>query len=340
MARKKGSANWARYKNKKRLQRKGVHYLPNPGYLDLGLPVEDDSRENLVAPKNFSLLKNRNKVIEYLEKVVRNIQEKKYSIMNMRDIQNTDLATIGVVISMMMDKRVQQGQMRKYMNVYVPPPNTPAGKLFGKAEFHQTVTNRGIAKNTYFLSRRSTKVNSDYIEDVWQNAVDFLGKENTKYLSPIMVELMKNTNNHANPNKAEDSQNIPWFLAVVEDKHKGIMTFTIVDLGVGIFESLRLKNLADTSGQPYDVVTDMYENAQSTFLRTHIPKGVSSSTGLFYRGTGLKQVYDLANKGNYVTFKVVTNRAIVDMLNVKDAARDSDESFGGTIYYWEMSKNG
>lgn len=340
MSRIKGSSSWARYKNKKRLSRKYIHYVPNPNYEKLKAPIDDNDRDNLVAPENFSILTNRGAVIEYIKKVLENIRIRKYSIMNMRDIQHTDLATIAIVISMMMDRRNQEAKMRKYVNVHTPPAGSEPGDLFRKAQFHQTVTGQGIADHTFFLSRRSTQVNTGYVGDVLSYAKKFLGDDSVEHLAPIMVEIMQNTNNHANPDNTVDMFNIPWFLAVLEDNDTGKMIFSVVDLGIGIFESLKLKNLADTSNQFDDAITDMYDNSQSKFLRTNIPKGVDSSTGLSYRGQGLKTVYTLANKGNYDTFKVVTNRALVNMLNTSEGTVDSSDSLGGTVYYWEMSKNG
>lgn len=340
MGKLKGSPTWARYKNKKRLRRKYVDYIPNPSYLKLRPPANDDERDNLVAPENFSILTNRGPVIEYVHRVLENIKNRTYSIMNMHDIKHTDLATIAIVISMMMDRRNQEAKMRKYINVHIPPTGTEPGDLFQQSQFHQTVTGEGIADHTFFLSRRSTKVNVEFINDILVYAEKFLGQDSSDQLSPIMVEIMQNTNNHANPDNLLDDMNIPWFLTVIEDNDTGKMIFSVVDLGIGIFESLKLKNLADTSKLFDNAITDLYDNSQSKFLRTNIPKGVDSSTGLSYRGKGLQTVYTLANKGRYDTFKVVTNRALVNMLNTNEGIIDSADSFGGTVYYWEMSKNG
>lgn len=340
MGKLKGSPTWAKHKNRKRLNRKHISYVPNQEYLRLRMPIDDSERDNLIAPENFSIITNRGAVIEYIQRVLDNIKSRKYSIMNMRNIQHTDLATIAIVISMMMDRRNQEAKMRKFISVYIPLPGTEAGDLFRQAQFHQTVTGQGIADHNFFLSRRSTKINSDFIDDVLEYTKKFLGQDSTNKLSPIMVEIMGNTKNHANPDKILDDVNIPWFLAVIEDNDTGKMIFTVVDLGIGIFESLKRKNLTNTSGLFENAITDMYDNSQSKFLGINIPQGVDSSTGLFYRGQGLQTVYTLANEGRYDTFKIVTNRALVNMLNINEGIIDSADSFGGTVYYWEMSKNG
>jgi len=336
----KGSPGWADYKNKKRLSRQRLFYIPNPEFLKLIPPADDNDREFIKAPDEFSVLTNRGPVIEFFKSVLENVYTKVYSVMDMSAISSTDLATISLLISVMMDQRSKEALIRKYMTVYTPSENTLPGQLFRKAQFHQTVTKQGIADHTFFLSRRSTKVNADYIDDILKYTENFLGANSTETLSPVLVEIISNTNNHANPSSKEGEDKIPWFLSVLEDREANKMIFSVVDLGVGIFESLKLKGLANTDNLFEDAIKDMYANSQSKFLRTNIPKGVDSSTGLFYRGQGLQTVHALVKSSNYDTFTIVTNRAAVNLKSINDNHRDSAESLGGTIYYWEMSSNG
>jgi hypothetical protein len=329
----KGSPGWAKYKNKKRLRRKFIMYVPG------------DNRRILSAPSNFSILTNRSATIRYFQSVMRNIRKRQNSLMDMSEILNTDLATIAIVISMMMDRRNQEAQIRQYMHVKFPTGDSGPAELFRKAQFKETVTQKGNSDHSFFLSRRDTKINNTYMEDIEKYANDFLGKANAKHLLPILVELMKNTNNHATPDDVEerysedelDIHRIPWFISVIEDEEEGKMKFSLVDLGIGIMESLNQNGLV-TADSHFDPIKDMYDNSQSKFLQYHIPRGVSSSTGLSYRGQGLKKVYDLANKGNYGTFNLVTNRAALNLVDGKEKVVDTAEAFGGTVYYWEMSK--
>ena len=168
---------------------------------------------------------------------------------------------------------------------------------------------------------------------------NFLGEDKVDNLSPILVELISNTNNHANPNSDDDSEKIPWFLSIVEDNITGKMMFSVVDLGVGIFESLKMKGLANTNKLFRDTIKDMYANSQSKFLRTSIPQGVDSSTGLFYRGQGLQTVHGLVRSKSYNVFRIITNKAVINMKNTAENTIDTADSLSGTVFYWEMSQN-
>jgi hypothetical protein len=134
----------------------------------------------------------------------------------------------------------------------------------------------------------------------------------------------------------EEEDKLPWFLSVLEEKESGKIMFSIVDLGVGVFESLRAKGLADTDNFE-DSIKDLYQNSQSKFLRTNIPRGVDSSTGLEYRGLGLQAIYNYAQSTIYDKFIIITNSAVVDLKNIKSNKPDSGIPLSGTIYYWEMS---
>jgi hypothetical protein len=332
----KGSPQWARYKNKKRLLRKGLIYTPNSEFTRL---IEDRGKDFIAAPENFSLVDNPGGVIEYFRSVQDNAKLQIQTVMDMRSVDKTDLATISLLISVMMDRRKSAKAFKRSTTIYIPPAQTEPGRLFRKAQFHETVTAHGIADHAFFLSRRSTKVNEEYLRDVLNYAEKFLSVGNPGKLSPLLVEIISNTNNHANPDVKEEEDRLPWFLSVLEDKDTGKMIFSVVDLGVGIFESLKMKGLASTDNFE-DSIKDMYQNSQSKFLRTNIPEGVNSSTGLYYRGKGLQTIYEYAKNAIYDKFTIITNKAVVNLKNTNQNTVDSGDSLDGTVYYWEMSSNG
>jgi len=332
----KNSPEWGKRKERKRLMRKGYAYTPDPYYARF---MKDRGKEFLLAPKNFSMVDNATGVTEYFHSVQNNAKAHIPSVMDMSDIEMTDLATISLLISVMMDRRTSAKLIKEFTTVYIPPRNTEPGKLFRQAQFHETVTAEGIADHTFFLSRLSKRVNKDYIRDILNTAEAFLRVKNPGQLSPLLVEMISNTNNHANPDAEVEKDKLPWFFAMLENKAEGKIIFSLVDLGVGIYESLHLKGLA-TTAKFDESIKSLYQNSQSTFLRTNIPKGVDSSTGLPYRGKGLQSIYDYAKNSIYKEFKVITNRAQVDLKHIDKAKLDLGESLEGTIYYWEMSTHG
>lgn len=331
----KQTPQWARYKHRKELLRKNRKYVPNPDY---ERQIRDRGKRYLTAPQNFSLIENTSEVIEYFRSIYESAHAHVSLVMDMSSIKKTDLATIALLISIMMDRRKSNRDFRQYTTVLIPPVGTEPGLLFRKAQFHETVTAKGIADHTFFLSRLAKKVNEDYIRDTLKYAEKFLKTKNPGKLAPLLVEIISNTNNHANPNAVEEEDKLPWFLAVLEDDKTGKMIFSVVDLGVGIYESLRIKGLANEVNFE-DSIKSIYQNSQGRFLRTNIPQGVDSSTGLFYRGKGLQSVYNYAKEDIYDKFRIITNRANINLKSISSAIPDAGESLGGTVYYWEMSTN-
>lgn len=299
----------------------------------------ENRRKVLSAPSDFRLVHNTNEVIGYFDTILKSIEDGIYSRIDMSEIEKVDLATISVLISMMMDNRSRRSRIRKYVKVTYPSGNNQPGRLFAQSHFRETVTT-GRADNTYFLSRTSTIVNQDYIEEVASRTRDFVA--NSKYdrtIPPILVEIISNTNNHATPIDAPENFQIPWFMAVSEDVNTGKMYFCVVDLGIGIYESLWEKGIANKDSVGFeDAIRDMYENSQSKFLAKNIPSGVDSSTGLFYRGQGLKRIFDLTQSSNYDSFAIITNKAKVNLKQIDRYNADASVSFNGTVYYWEISK--
>lgn len=339
MAGRKNTARWAKNKHRRHLRRRKATYIPNEEYALLQTGDIENNRKILIAPTDFRLTQNTNQTIKYFNQVLENIEKGIYSRIDMSSIERVDLATISVLISIMMDSRSRHMRVRKFMKVTYPSGDNQPGRLFSQSHFMETVTT-GAADNTYFLSRTSTIVNSQYNEDVIARTQSFTG--GSKYdrtLPPILVEITSNTNNHATPQDAPENFQIPWFMAISEDVEDEKMYFCVVDLGVGIYESLHDKGIAHKDSVKFDdAIRDMYENSQNKFLAQNIPVGVDSSTGLFYRGQGLKRIHDLVQASDYNKFVIITNRAKVDMKRIDSYKADALESFSGTVYYWEISK--
>jgi hypothetical protein len=329
----KGSPEWARYKNKKRLSRKYLSYNPNPVFEKV---LHNKGKVYLIAPEKFSLIDNTSEVIEYFSDIDTNAKAGIYTVMDMSEITVTDLATISLLISVMMDRRRKARLFRKYITIYIPPANSQAGILFRKAQFRETVSAKGVADHSFFLSRVGKKFNEKIANEVQVYAENFLKVINPGRITPLLVEMMSNTNNHAVPNALEEEEKLPWFLSIIEDIDSKKMIFSLVDLGIGIFESLRAKGL-DQSKDFDGSINSIYKNSQSKFLAKNIPLGVDSSTGLDYRGQGLQTIYNYAKNGIYDRFNIVTNCAVVDLKNISTIHSDSGISLGGTVYYWEMS---
>ena len=100
-----------------------------------------------------------------------------------------------------------------------------------------------------------------------------------------------------------------------------------------------MKALKNISKKDHSIIEEMYNNKQSKYLASEIPNGICSSTKESSRGKGLKEIYERANNSTTCKkFVIISNKAMVNILNTKKTYYDSDHSFNGTAFYWEMQK--
>lgn len=331
----------ARIRNDRRLRRRSRSYIPDLDFQLLSGPIPDSSRTLIQAPNNFSLRGNREKVIEFFQKANRHAARRIPTIFDMSSIEYTDMPTICLLMAIMMDTRTIAQNFRRYTKIRYPTGNHPAARFFKEVEFEKTVmANKGIADHNKFLSRTSTKDNKGYKKYILDQSQEFFGDgADISGLNSVLTEIITNTQNHADPNREEDEENkLPWFAAWMPVAEENKICYTIVDLGVGILESWKIRG---TEQRKRGILSKalfetLFKDTQGGTLRRRIPQGVESSTKLLYRGQGLKEIYDQANGGPYRAFSLFTNQAEVNFLDMNENIADSKYNLEGTIFYWEL----
>ena len=288
------------------------------------------------APKIFSLIKNRNRTIAYVNGIFNKAKQGIFLQMDMSKVQYTDPLTVSLIISLMMDRRVEKIKSFKYIHVRTPDKNMNSFEVFEKCYFHDTVLLTGNANQNYFMSRMYSTVNQRYTGEIIKFAHSKGVRDAKTILNPILVEIFSNTNNHATP--TDETVKIPWFISIMEKEDR--LCFSVVDLGIGIYESLRSNSaICNLPKEEYNTIACMYGNEQSRYLSRTIPGGVYSSTKLNFRGKGLKEIYEKVNNSTTcLNFVIITNKAIIDVRNIEKIQLDSNESLSGTTFYWEMKK--
>ncbi len=156
----------------------------------------------------------------------------------------------------------------------------------------------------------------------------------------VLVELMKNTHNHAAIKKEGEQR---WWLSVNHDAVKKVLRFSFVDYGVGIFKSLNSKKIFDKERSEYHSYARYFlkkfgisKNADS-FKK--ILEGVLRATISHpeERGHGLPQMYETLQRNQISNLFVVTNDVCADIAN--DSYLTLKNPFSGTFVYFELSEN-
>ena len=149
----------------------------------------------------------------------------------------------------------------------------------------------------------------------------------------VIVEGMENTIAHAHrlPNErgliALDTES--WWASVFVDRERQRICFALLDVGVGILRSARVKALRRLS-----LVWRKSPDAQ--LLLDILGGKLPSRTELPNRGKGLPEIKRLSDLGEILELTLVTN-AVHAALGEGQTVTLS-ESFSGTLLYWEISK--
>ena len=297
------------------------------------------SYTSMDAPTNFSILDNRDSVIKYFNTIKRMLNQKEYTQINLRKITSIDLPTLCLLGAFMLDRNTKS----KYLEVTSPLSNSAAYRFFEEAQFENMIIKERIPdfNSGAFLSRSEDEVNEEAISDILTKTVDYFGensKQRLRDLPPIIIEIVTNTADHANP---DSSYTLPWIVNTYETKNNNgnkVKQYCIIDMGVGIYETLIDKANSQQQGRsPWWHTIIKRESSQGEFFRQAIPKGLQSRTALRQRGKGIKYIYDTVSGDDmYKRFEIITNKTKVNLVNIGSIEKDSSESLSATIYYWEV----
>lgn len=296
------------------------------------------SYTSMDAPTNFSILDNRDSVIQYFNTIKHMLNQKEYTQMNLRKVASIDLPTLCLLGAFMLDRNTRS----EYLEVTSPLSNSAAYRFFEEAQFENMIIKkrRPDFNSGVFLSRREDEVNKEAIGDILTKTVDYFGESNQQRLRdlpPIIIEIVTNTADHASP---DSRYTLPWIINTYETKDGNgnkLKQYCIIDMGVGIYETLIDKANSQQQGKSLWHTIIKRENSQGEFFKQAIPKGLQSRTTLPQRGKGIKYIYDTVSGDDmYKRFEIITNKTRVNLTNLGLVEKDSSENLLATIYYWEV----
>ena len=243
------------------------------------------SYTSMDAPTNFSILDNRDSVIQYFNTIKHMLNQKEYTQMNLRKVASIDLPTLCLLGAFMLDRNTRS----EYLEVTSPLSNSAAYRFFEEAQFENMIIKkrRPDFNSGVFLSRREDEVNKEAIGDILTKTVDYFGESNQQRLRdlpPIIIEIVTNTADHASP---DSRYTLPWIINTYETKDGNgnkLKQYCIIDMGVGIYETLIDKANSQQQGKSLWHTIIKRENSQGEFFKQAIPKGLQSRTTLPQRG--------------------------------------------------------
>lgn len=139
----------------------------------------------------------------------------------------------------------------------------------------------------------------------------------------VLIESMSNTHNHAAKRYAGSKT---WWATVYADHSSGRACYTFLDIGVGIFRSMKVS--------PFRRLYRKFGTRNNVALLKDILDGkVESRTGKNYRGKGLPAIYRLLKEGKIHSLVIITNDVYANVST--GDFRVLPTEFAGTLLYWE-----
>jgi hypothetical protein len=283
----------------------------------------------LIAPGSFSIVQNPTEAIGFLNNI--RFYAERYNLT--LDLSGVQLLTTDAIAAMVatLTPLTRTGVMIRGVS-----PRDPSAQriLVGSGFFDHYRSEQPLPRVPHgqMSQEKSKKVQPDIAKDLIHFGIKALSGSDGKCTAAyrVLIESMSNTHNHALSAKARSQRSQEtetWWATVYADLARKRVCFTFVDVGVGIFGSVRL-----------DKVRRLYRllglRSDAAILRDMLNGRVESSTGLPYRGKGLPAISRLSIAGKIDSLVIVANDVHADVS--ADQYKMLPVGFRGTLLYWEI----
>ncbi len=289
--------------------------------------------ENFEAPKKFNFIDNTNEVLEYLECCKIAFKQKSKVNFNIESIEELTPDAINLLIASINDPRFT------FNGSYIgnAPKDKKLKKLFTASGFYNFVSSSSSVKQNIDVKNNLLHKETDYkVRPAIAKTICIKGLEHVansdkpfEPLYEILIELMQNTNNHASANEEDKTK---WWTYVYNDPETGNSIYSFLDLGVGIFDSIVVKNYLQKQAQKIGLMHNV--NYVKDLLDGKIQSRIEEDNEI--RGKGIPQIVNNAQLDCFKRFYIVSNNVKIDVK--KKIGIKLNSNFSGTFLYWELKK--
>jgi len=281
----------------------------------------------LKAPADFSLINNTDEILEYWENVGSELQKKENVFVDIDHIESLTSDAVALMIAYINNSDF----MNDSIIVGRAPRKRNLAKIFTQSGFYKYVFSQGkfdISNGEILHKETNNKVVPEIaVSSFLVGAEHTFGKDIPfDGLYEILIECMSNTHNHASLNRKDKCK---WWIYTHPDDHK-VTCYSFLDLGVGIFESMRTKGfftkVLKTVGiyKNIDFVTDLLDGK----IQSRMEKDRK------IRGKGIPEIVKHSKNDLFRTFILITNDVKIDLKTGE--CQQLGHNFSGTFFYWEI----
>jgi hypothetical protein len=295
----------------------------------------------VVAPDIFTLLRNTDATISFINTLKGCLNSKQKVFVMLRQIKEIDYDAIVVLVSALV--------RFKAMNIRFNGDFPKEGEcqrmlrqsgfldiILGNEKFSDTDEYEINPEQKNLISTHGQKiVRADLTASLIENAAQTVWgtKRRCQGIQTALIEMMMNTFAHADPMMEKGKH---WWLSINHSDSEKKVRFSFVDYGVGIFKSLETK----TPGNKwYGAISKMLEafrypnNAKllDLILQGELHRTV---TGEYFRGQGLPGIRECMEAGWLKNLHIISNDVHADVS--KGEYVQLRRNFEGTFYYFEL----
>lgn len=336
-------AKWRKYQNVKRrskyqFDRSGKHYkrLRNARLKKWLVhqstfyykPNSYIPPHNLPAPKDLSFLEQTDKMLDYLNDAREYLKHHQPVTFDISQVESMTPDSIPILISHITNPNYNY-RTPVYGNA---PLNPDLKRLFKESGFYDHVRtkrkNRGQASD--LMHKESNfKVKPEIAGRATRLAVKdgIYCEDEIEALYNIFIELMSNTHHHANVLRFGLSK---WWLYVCPNKITNTTSICFLDLGVGIFNSIIIREYFRRIGKKLRLINNI--DFIDDLISGKIGSRVEADNEI--RGKGIPQISENAQLPFFQKFCFITNNVKVDMKSGQKVKLKNN--FHGTFYYIEL----
>jgi hypothetical protein len=294
----------------------------------------------LVAPQNFSFIDDPESTIKFLIKLENLYLKRKSVFVDLSGLKCLDHSAVTVLVSVMFSFKSRNIAF----NGNFPSDDKLARRLINSGFFKylgKPIGNKieyTIGKENQIFARANKEVNSELGLVVMAEASTTIWGNNRtcKGLQRTLLELMQNTNNHADIGEKGAKH---WWLSVNHNKEEKRVSFYFVDYGVGIFESLKSKPPKNKWFGWWDKIkTKLIHGGDDEILRLLLNGDMHMTvTGQHFRGKGLPGIKEVQDRNQISNLKIISNDVFADV--AKSSYYKLSNNFSGTFVTWELTQN-
>ncbi|MHA4737780.1 hypothetical protein [Dyadobacter sp. MSC1_007] len=289
------------------------------------------------APEILSFIRNPNDVLAFINRLRSHFLDRLPVFVKLDNVREMDHDGIVILLSIM----VRFKAFKIDFNGSFPKDAVCKDKL-KRSGFLKYLYSEFENTDEYNLSKSliHTSANKDVDSELSSKLIEEASvtvwgqKRRCQGVQRALIELMHNTNNHANLLQERHQH---FWISVNHMPEENKVSFTFLDFGVGVFTSLNNKPVDNKFGNWLPKMLAKFSFETNAKLLDLILNGQlhETVTGKAYRGKGLPGIKEVFDRNDISNLHIITND-VHAMLSVNKYSL-IEEQFHGTFVYWELN---